>query len=299
MWAQQARFQGNFTGFVRIARDAGFTAIEVSHSTDEAGLRECLACGVLPVVSLHAPTPFSREKNGRANSALNLAALDEFERRDAVIATHRTIDFAAEYGARFVVVHLGGVDGGPRDAERRLRELFAAGGIDGEEAARVRAEGIAARAAAVPAHLAAARRSLAELVEYAHPRGVTIGLENRLHYHEIPTPEEAADLLAGYAPDEAGYWHDTGHAEVWSRLGFTPHQRFFDLCRDRLIGCHLHDVRGLVDHRAPGNGTLDWAMVRAGIPVTAARTCEIDQHEPEPTLADSVRLLRCNALLTH
>ena len=71
-----------------------------------------------------------------------------------------------------------------------------------------------------------------------------------------------------------------------------PHQRFFDLLRDRLIGCHLHDVRGLRDHRVPGNGTLDWAMIRDGIPVNAARTCEIDQHEPEPLLGEAVRLLR-------
>jgi sugar phosphate isomerase/epimerase len=291
MWAQQGRFQGDFRRFAEVARAAGFTAVEISHSTDEAGLRECLTSGVLPVVSLHAPTPFRRAKNGRANSALNLAALDEFERREAVDATRLTIEFAAEHGVRAVVVHLGGVDGGPRAAERRLRELFAADAIDGEEAARLRAEGIAARAAAAPAHIEAARRSLGELVAYARPRAVALGLENRLHYHEIPSPEEALDLLADYAPDEAGYWHDTGHAEVWSRLGFTPHQRFFDLLRGRLIGCHLHDVRGLLDHRAPGNGTLDWAMVRAGIPVTAARTCEIDQHEPEALLSSSVRLL--------
>jgi sugar phosphate isomerase/epimerase len=134
-------------------------------------------------------------------------------------------------------------------------------------------------------------------VRYARPRGVTLGLENRLHYHEIPSPEEAVDLLAEYAPDEAGYWHDTGHAEVWSRLGFTPHQRFFALLRSRLIGCHLHDVRGLVDHRAPGNGTLDWAMVRAGIPATAAHTCEIDQREPEASLAVAIHALRRHGIV--
>jgi len=292
MWAQQERFRGNFTRFVEVARDAGFEAIEISHSTDEAGLRECLSCTVLPVVSLHAPTPYAVTARGAPNSALNLAGVDEDGRREAVQATKRTIDFAAEHGARWVVVHLGGIDRGPREQERRLRELYAAGTIDSDVAARVREEGVAARAAAAPPHLDAARRSLAELVGHARGRGVVVGLETRLHYWEIPSADEAASLLSDYAPSEAGYWHDTGHAEVWARLGFLPHRRWFELLRDRLIGSHLHDVRDLLDHRAPGNGTLDWSLIGDGIPSAAARTCEIDQREPETSLATAVTLLR-------
>ena len=292
MWAQQERFRGNFTRFVEIARDAGFEAIEISHSTDEAGLRECLSCTVLPVVSLHAPTPYAVTPRSVPNSALNLAGRDEDERSEAVQATKRTLDFAADHGARWVVVHLGGIDRGPREHERRLRGLYAAGAIDSEEAAGVRREAIAARTADAPPHLEAGRRSLADLADHARRRGVAIGLETRLHYWEIPSADEAVSLLSDYAPSEAGYWHDTGHAEVWARLGFLPHRRWFDLLRDRLIGSHLHDVRELLDHRAPGNGTLDWSLIRDGIPPSAARTCEIDQREPEASLATAVRLLR-------
>jgi sugar phosphate isomerase/epimerase len=113
---------------------------------------------------------------------------------------------------------------------------------------------------------------------------------------EIPSADEAVSLLRDYAPEEAGYWHDTGHAEIWSRLGFLPHLRWFELLGDRLIGAHLHDVRDLRDHRSPGNGTLDWSMIRATLPHSAARTCEIDQHEPEDSLANAVRLLRSHGL---
>ena len=292
MWAQQERFVGNFTRFVEIARDAGFGAIEVSHATAIEALRECLSCTVLPVVSLHAPAPWEMTRRGVDTTSLNLAAVDEEERRDAVAATRRTLDFAADAGVRRVVVHLGSINYGPREAERKLRELYGAGRIESDEATHVRAQAIAARAADAPPHLAAARRSLAELVAYASPRRIALGLESRVHYFEIPSPEETVDLLAEYTPEDAGYWHDTGHSEVWSRLGFVPHQRFFDLLRDRLIGCHLHDVREILDHRAPGNGTLDWTMVRDGIPPSAARTCEIDQHEPEETLAQAVQLLQ-------
>ncbi|MGE3595272.1 MAG: sugar phosphate isomerase/epimerase family protein [Dehalococcoidia bacterium] len=295
MWAQQQRFVGRFRDFVEIARDAGFQAIEVSHSTDEAGLRECLSCDVLPVVSLHAPTPLLHAR-GRANSDLNLAGCDDKERLAAVAAVRRTLDFAAGHGIGAIVVHLGSIDRGPLRQERRLRELYAAGAIESTEAAIVRTDAIAARRAAAPAHLAAARQSLAEIVEYAAPRGVTIGVETRLNYFEIPSADEAVSLLRDYAPEEAGYWHDTGHAEIWSRLGFLPHRRWFDVLGDRLIGAHLHDVRDLRDHRAPGNGTLDWSMISAALPQSAARTCEIDQHESEDSLAAAIDLLRSNGL---
>lgn len=297
MWAQQDRFRGDFTRFVEIAREAGYGAIEVSHATDVAGLRECLGCGVLPVVSLHAPTPYSVDLRGRGNTALNLAGVDEDERQAAVAAHRQTIDFAADAGARAVVVHFGSLDGGVREHERRLRERYAAGEIEGDAAVREQDAARAARAAAAPPHVEAMRRSLAELVAYATPRGVALGLENRLHYWELPSPEEAADLLAGYAPSEAGHWHDVGHAEVWSRLGLTPHARWFELLGGRTIGAHLHDVRDLVDHRSPGRGTVDWPLIRAGIPPAAMLTCEIDQHEPEASLAEAVRFLAAQGII--
>ena len=218
MWAQQERFRGNVRGFVAIARDAGFQGIEVSHATDEAGLRECLSCGVLPVVSLHAPTPYTTTSRGRGNSSLNLAALDEDERAAAVAATLRTIDFARDAGVRFMVVHLGAVAGHAWNALKRLRGLYTAGAVGGEEAARVRDEAIAARAEAAPAHLVAARRSLAEIVAVARRHGIAVGLETRLSYPEIPSPDEALDLLAEYAPGEAGYWHEIDQHEPEASL---------------------------------------------------------------------------------
>jgi sugar phosphate isomerase/epimerase len=246
---------------------------------------------LLPVVSLHAPAPLVSDR-GKANSDLNLAGCDEEERAAAVAAVRRTIDFAADHGVSAIVVHLGSIDRGPRVQERRLRTLYAAGAIESDEATAVRDEAIAARRADVPPHLEAARRSLAEIVAVAAQRGVTVGVETRLNYCEIPSADEAVRLLRDYAPQEAGYWHDTGHAEIWSRLGLLPHHRWFELLGDRLIGAHLHDVRDLRDHRSPGNGTLDWSMIRDALPRTVARTCEIDQHEPEASLAGAVRLLR-------
>ncbi|MER3421530.1 MAG: hypothetical protein C4290_13845 [Chloroflexota bacterium] len=295
MWAQQERFVADPVAFARVARDAGYDGIEVSHVTGLKELEGLLQQDILPILSLHAPTP-RLPARGRSNGSLNLAAVDEDERREAVVHTLRTIAYAAAAGAQYVVVHLGGLPA-MLPAERRLRELYHAAQIASAAADTARAEAYRERAIAVPPHLAAARRSLAEIAREAAARGVTIGLENRLHFHEIPSAEETITLLADYPPHEVGYWHDVGHAEVQGRLGLIDPRAVLTALAPRLVGAHLHDVRGITDHRAPGTGDVDWRYVAAALPPDAARTLEIDQREPEPLLAEALRVLRAHGVL--
>ncbi len=150
---------------------------------------------------------------------------------------------------------------------------------------RLRADGQAAA-------FAQAQRSLTDLAGHAQRRGVAIGLENRLHYYELPDPGEAALLLTGYPTEVAGYWHDTGHAEIQHRLGLVPLRRWLTELGSRCIGAHLHDVAGIVDHRAPGCGDIDWGYVAEGLPDAAIRTFEINQQQPDDAVAAAIPFLR-------
>src|SRR5262249_34302450 len=120
------------------------------------------------------------------------------------------------------------------------------------------------RAMAEP-YLEGARRSLRELVAASEPLGITIGIENRYHFHEIPLPEEYEILLDGYVNEQAGHWHDTGHAEVIHRLGFVDRYEWLHRLSGRSVGAHLHDVLGLGDHRSPGDGDVGWEYIVAGL----------------------------------
>jgi len=291
MWAQQPRFEGDFVSFSVVARDTGYTGIEVSHSTDRDGLEALLRGSVLPIRSLHAPTPRLTSRSGGSNSGLNLAATDEDHRQEAVEHHLRTIEYAGRAGIPFVIVHLGGMTRMLAE-EHRLRRLYETDRIDTDAAREKQAQAHRVRAEAIAPHRQASMRSLAELVEAAARVDVVIGLENRLHLHEIPNAEETAELLAPYPPDRAGYWHDTGHAEVQGRLGLLDPRAALAMLAGRLVGAHLHDVRGIRDHRAPGSGDVDWSYIAASLPPTAARTLEIDQHEPQESLATAISFLR-------
>ncbi len=292
MWAQQERFVADMHAFVDAVRELGYDAIEVSHSTPKAPFDRLLSHHDVTISSIHAPAPLVRDATDRANSSLNLAALDDGERRAAIAYTKGSIDYAAEVGARFVVLHLGGVGNAMFDDERELRRLYDSGTREGERVEALRAAILARRAAEAGPWLERARETLRELVAYAQPLRVALGIENRLHYHEIPQPDEAAALLADYAPGEAGYWHDVGHAEVQWRLGLRDKRAWLDTNGARCIGTHLHDVTGLADHRAPGNGDVEWGYIREGIPAGALRVFEINQSQPAADVARAIPFLR-------
>ncbi len=282
MFAQQDRFADG-AAFARFAAESGYDAIEISHSTREEKLRQILEANVLPVTSVHQPAPWVRHPDGRGNSHCNLASIDPAERETAVAYARTSIDWAGEIGVNRLVVHLGQVtdvvEQFPEELE--MRKLFDGGRSEEPRFGELRSLVIEQRRRECEPYLLAARTSLLELVERAAPRGVTIGIENRYHYHEIPHPHEYEQLLEGIDLEQSGYWHDTGHAEVLHRLGFIDHHAWLDSNASRVVGAHLHDVVGIGDHRSPGDGDVDWGYITAGLRHLPGYTLEINQHQPD------------------
>jgi sugar phosphate isomerase/epimerase len=77
-----------------------------------------------------------------------------------------------------------------------------------------------------------------------------------------------------------------------ARLGLIDRGDWFPRLTARTIGSHLHDVEGIVDHRAPGNGDVDWRYIAEGLPPTALRVFEINQHQPDDKVAAGIAYLR-------
>jgi sugar phosphate isomerase/epimerase len=180
------------------------------------------------------------------------------------------------------------------DDELQLRRLFDSGTRTGERVEQLRDAIIRRRHDEYEPWLAAARDTIAKLCAYAQQRDnpVAIGIENRLHYHEIPQPDEAYELIDDFPPDVAGYWHDVGHAEVQARLGLVDRRRWLDVNGPRTLGSHLHDVDGIGDHRAPGHGDVEWDYIRDGLPASALRVFEINQGQSPEAVAGAIPFLR-------
>lgn len=291
MFAQQERFADG-VAFARFVQDAGYDAIEISHSTPVEKIEAIVSTG-FPITSFHQPAPWVRHSNGRGNSHVNLASLDEDERKAAVEYAAQSVAWAAKVGATKLVVHLGQVSDVAEQFEDELemRRMFDSGRADEPRFAALRELVISARRELAEPHLEAARTSLLELVRLAEPYGIAIGLENRYHYHEIPHPAEYGLLLDGLAPEQAGYWHDTGHAEVLHRLGLIDRHEWLGQWSSRCIGAHLHDVSGIGDHRSPGDGDVEWDYIVKGVDHLAAFTLEINQHQSDDRVRGAIDFL--------
>lgn len=289
MYAQHERFEDGAV-FARFAADAGYDAIEISHSTPADRIGQIVAADVLPIVSVHQPAPWERSSLGIPNADLNLASLDRDERAEAIHYARKSIELAAELGAAAVVLHLGQVDDDElRDMDRRLRQRS---GPEGFVPGALRRSAIARRSRLSEPYRDAARKSLRELTEVAAPLGVVLGVESRIHFHEIPLAAELPELLDGLDPERVGYWHDVGHVEVLHRLGYVDRSAWLGQSGVRCVGAHVHDVADLADHRAPGAGDVDWHDHLPYLAHLACWTLEINQFQPDDAVRSAPDLLR-------
>ncbi len=252
------------------AEKAGFEAFELNHGVDSS-MFEGLDGRIIS--SIHEPCPADISELTLKHNDWLISSLDEERRKKGVLSVCRSIDLAVELGACAVVVHPGRVDIGI-DYEPRLRELISAHSRESKEYSDFLSRNIEAREHAAGPNLEQTAKSIKELALYARERGIVLGLENRYHHYEIPSPEELGILLAQGPSDTLGFWYDVGHAQAMEILGFWLHLQWLDLYADRIVGVHFHDILGVDDHRIAGTGSIPWKQIAGRIPRSAIRTCE-------------------------
>ncbi len=81
------------------------------------------------------------------------------------------------------------------------------------------------------------------------------------------------------------------------RLGLVPGHRWLQELGQRCLGAHIHDVDGVIDHRAPGRGDADWEHIARYLPREAPRVLEINQRVPEEEIAAALPFLRQRGVL--
>jgi sugar phosphate isomerase/epimerase len=107
------------------------------------------------------------------------------------------------------------------------------------------------------------KEGVSELLDYARERGVRLGIENREKLDELPLDDDLVDYFSGLPEGaSAGYWHDTGHADIKESMGLISQRAQLSSLASRTIGFHLHDVNAAgQDHQAVGSGHVDFKMI--------------------------------------
>jgi sugar phosphate isomerase/epimerase len=202
-----------------------------------------------------------------------------------------TIEQACKIGCRLLVVHPGRISG-DHSLDEQLRELYNSGEKGSPHYEEVRLRVMADRAARAAPHLAQCMESLREIVEFTRDTGLSIALEIRFHYYELPVFDELKTMLDEFTQPWVGWQFDIGHLQVHDQLGLMNARDWLEHFSPRIVGVHLHDVIGIKDHQAPGTGEVDFRLIAQHLPLDCYRTLEVDKTLTPEAVAQAMQYLR-------
>ncbi|MFC1804686.1 sugar phosphate isomerase/epimerase family protein [Candidatus Omnitrophota bacterium] len=260
----------------------GFKELELSFNLTSSmveEVRDLVCSGGIKVASSHNFCPIPEEAPSREEALpdyYSMSSLDQGERERAVAQTKKSIDAAAALGARAVVLHCGRVE--ISDRTKELMQLYAKGLKGSGEFKSIRSGLVRERQSKVKPFLNNTLKSLDELNAYAAEKRVSLGIENRVYYREIPSLDEIGLILKMLRGGSLFYWHDTGHAQIMENLGFAQAKSYLDLYAKDMLGIHLHDLSGCDDHMAPGSGDFDFTQLPRYVKQETIKV--IEAHEP-------------------
>lgn len=248
----------------------GFEWVELSHGTRITlvpGILRGVEEGVVKVASCHNFCPLPTGINHAAPNLYVPSTKDARERDQWLRHSKRSLDFAAQVGAKNLVMHLGSVEFFWSNPGRKLAAHAEANPeadlAKDEKYQRLLTSALAKLRARKEVYWQNVRNGLAELLPYAQQKGVRLGFENREKFEELPMDEDHVELLASLPADApAGYWHDTGHAHIKETECMLNHREHLTKNAPRALGFHLHDVSADGhDHQPIGSGKVDFEMV--------------------------------------
>lgn len=264
-----------------LGRKIGFESFELGISSatfDLAAVLDAIERHEITISSIHNVCS-ERDVPAATRRGDWVGEPDEALRREGVALAKGTLDIARRVGAPAVVLHGGALpipDG--RELQFELFRLVSRGADPAEREPFLKAL-TEQRKQIVPPYLCALEESLKELCEYAPD--VLIGLENRYYVADVPQLDEFQLMFDKVAAPNLRYWHDVGHAHVLERIGFGSQLGLLERYGGRLAGMHLHDIRGLEDHRPPGTGDFNFAALTEYLRPGVARVMEIaSDHSP-------------------
>ncbi len=245
----------------------------------------------IPVFSIHNffPKPDDPRIEKGGGDLFLLSSTDKEERLRAIKYTTRTIEHANELEAAAIVLHLGRVN--ISNPIERFRELHKKAKIDHPEGLAFLEELREIRESKRQKHLDAALSSLDKLNRVAERQGVLLGIENRYHFHEIPNFEEIGIILRYFEGGSVRYWHDVGHAGAQENMGIYRQIELLNAYSEYMVGIHLHDIKGLDDHIAPGQGNMDFKELRPFVRPETIRIIEVHSGVEQDAVKEGLKII--------
>lgn len=255
----------------------GIHTVEFGHGlpvTLVEGLLRVVERGDLQVSSVHNFCPHPVEVRGGSPDCYEFTSHRDGDRRRALRLTQQTIELAARVSAQAVVLHGGRAR--PLPIYRQALELVERGRLLSKEYGAFKVAAVRKREEVGPHFIQRLQEALEELLPLAESANVTLGVENRERYEDVPSERELPALLDTLQHSHLGYWHDFGHAQIKQNLAFLDHYQWLEKIAPLMTGCHLHDVSWPnSDHLPPFEGEIAFEKLMPLLPRSIPMVFEI------------------------
>jgi sugar phosphate isomerase/epimerase len=270
---------------IREIRELGFDTIELGHGLSASqlhGIRATFQEGGFRVVSVHNFCPMPLEVLQDNPDCYEFSS-DRLQERDrARKLTLATMETAREFGASFVVLHLGRIPPLKGMTDSLLEDLRIKG-VASRDYNRRKLEAVRKREGAAKVFLDRVTGMLEPLVEAASRMGLTLVVENRSDFEAIPTERELHSLLHRFDTPHLRYWHDFGHAQMRENLGLLDHAQWLAEIAPYAVGAHLQDAKWPDDdHLIPFEGEIPFDRLAKILPSSLSYVLELSPRaKPE------------------
>ncbi len=252
--------------------ELGFGASEISHGTSASllpGIFRRVDRRRIRITSVHNFCPSPVEIGVDDPDVYQFTSPRPGERQRALDLTLRSLETAARCGAETLVIHLGSVR--MRSGSARLESMARAGKLFSRTFCRAKLKMVRRRERLGARRMDQVRELLSKIADRAAEVGVSIGIESRSHYEQMPDERELMTLMEDFADHpRIGYWHDFGHVQRKANVGLLDHAEWIERMRPHWLGAHLHDVEWpATDHRIPFSGGphgIDFDRLMALVP---------------------------------
>lgn len=245
--------------------ELGFDTIELSHGMTIPklpGIQRAFKNGMFKCCGVHNFFPSPTEVTMDAPDAYEYTSFREHERERAFKLTLKTFEVAADFNAKYVVLHMGSNHKMPsRKWSKLLEGMVKEGQYLSPAYTKHKAKFIKQREKTGELYMRRAMHYLEELAEKAKEYNLKLAIESRSHFEQVPTEAEMVQFQEYFKDnDTIGYWHDFGHVHRKHNLGLLNHEEWLAKMNPYLIGGHLHDVQWPIrDHRVPFQGNIPYA----------------------------------------
>lgn len=271
----------------------GFNHIELSHGMTIAklpGIRRAFKRGLFKCCGVHNSFPAPVEVMIDAPDAYPYTSHRPADRQRALDMTLQSMETTAEFGAQYLVLHMGSVPMDPKKWTKKLTSMVSNGQFHTTAYSKAKIAMVKQREKVAPLYYHRAKETLAVLAEHAQTFGIQLAVESRSRYEDVPSEREMIQLQSTFIDHPAvGYWHDFGHVQLKHNLGLLNHNDWLSEMKPYIIGGHVHDVEWPArDHRVPFSGTLDYSTLLSHFPEKCPLVWELSSTRQSDDIAQAL-----------